>query len=233
MQLKHMLILSVLFFSGCAIVPDSLEVPEGTPLISYNKAVSAGANAQGQTARWGGLIVGVENKPEKTFVEVVHFPLNHYGKPNRGAETTGRFKAQIDGFVDPVVFEEGRLITFLGELTAPTSGMVGEQPYIYPTLLVEDYHMWRNQQAYDVTMFHFNYGTGWYSPFYGRYSPWGPMYGPGFGHSRIRVIKYDDRPRKVSISRGNSRGSSAQSNAGSSDRRTKPLPQNRVDPSIE
>ncbi len=195
MQIKHILIFSVLLFSGCAIVPDSLEVPEGTSLISYTKAVTSGANAQGQTARWGGLIVGVENKPDKTFVEIVHFPLNNYGKPNRGAETTGRFKAQIDGFVDPIVFEEGRLITFLGKLVAPTAGMVGEQPYIYPTLLVDDYHIWRKQEIYDVTMYHFNYRTGWFSPFYGRYNQWGP----GFGHSRIRVIKYDNSNYKGTI----------------------------------
>ena len=163
---RYLVLLTVFLFAGCTIVPDSIEVPEGTQLVSYSKAVTSGANAQGQKARWGGMIVGVENKPNKTFIELAHFPLNHYGKPSTNGETSGRFKVQIDGFVDPIVFEEGRAATFLGTVTAPTAGMVGEQPYIYPTIIADDYHMWRKQEVYDVNTYFFNYHTGWYSPFY-------------------------------------------------------------------
>ncbi|WP_346992820.1 Slp family lipoprotein [Alteromonas gracilis] len=166
---RFLLLLSVVIFSGCAIVPESIDVPDGTQLVSYSKAVTSGANAQGQKARWGGLIVGVENKPNKTLIELAHFPLNHYGKPNSNGETIGRFKVQIDGFVDPIVFEEGREATFLGALTTPTAGMVGEQPYIYPTIIADDYHMWRRRDVYDVDTFAFNSFSGWYSPFWGAW----------------------------------------------------------------
>lgn len=169
-------------------------MPEGTQLVSYSKAVTSGANAQGQKARWGGMIVGVENKPNKTFIELAHFPLNHYGKPSTNGETSGRFKVQIDGFVDPIVFEEGRAATFLGTVTAPTAGMVGEQPYIYPTIIADDYHMWRKQEVYDVNTYFFNYHTGWYSPFYRFNGPW--MY-PHF--NRTRVIRYENAPSKATL----------------------------------
>lgn len=192
---RYFLLLAVVFFSGCSIVPDSIEVPEGTTLISYSKAVTSGAQVQGQKARWGGLIVGVENKPNKTYIEVAHFPLNHYGKPSTGGETAGRFKVMIDGFVDPIVFEEGRAATFLGALTAPTAGMVGEQPYIYPTIIADDYHMWRKQDVYEVNSVFFNYSSGWYSPFYGYYGPYyHPWFYPGF--NRTRVIRYETAPSK-------------------------------------
>ena len=121
---RYFVLLAVFLFAGCTIVPDSIDVPEGTQLVSYSKAVTSGASAQGQKARWGGLIVGVENKPNQTLIELAHFPLNHYGKPGTNGETSGRFKVQIDGFVDPIVFEEGRTATFLGTLIAPTTGMV-------------------------------------------------------------------------------------------------------------
>ena len=101
---RYLVLLTVMLFTGCTIVPDSIDVPEGTQLVSYSKAVTSSANAQGQKARWGGMIVGVENKPNKTFIELAHFPLNHYGKPSTNGETSGRFKVQIDGFVDPIVF---------------------------------------------------------------------------------------------------------------------------------
>ncbi len=89
---RYLVLLTVMLFTGCTIVPDSIDVPEGTQLVSYSKAVTSSANAQGQKARWGGMIVGVENKPNKTFIELAHFPLNHYGKPSTNGETSGRFK---------------------------------------------------------------------------------------------------------------------------------------------
>ncbi|GGW94833.1 Slp family lipoprotein [Alteromonas halophila] len=195
-----LLILAIATLSGCAIVPDSIEVPEGTQLVSYSKAVTAGSDAVGQTARWGGVIVGVENKPQKTWIEMVHFPLNHYGKPKRSEETIGRFKVAIDGFVDPITFEEGRSVTFLGTLTSPSAGMIGEQPYMYPTIDGLDYHMWRKETAYDVSTLYFNFATGWYSPFYS------PFYRPhwGFHRSRIRVIERSNGvPGGAVKSRGN------------------------------
>jgi outer membrane lipoprotein len=146
------------------------------------------------------MIVGVENKPNKTFIELAHFPLNHYGKPSTNGETSGRFKVQIDGFVDPIVFEEGRAATFLGTVTAPTAGMVGEQPYIYPTIIADDYHMWRKQEVYDVNTYFFNYHTGWYSPFYRFNGPW--MY-PHF--NRTRVIRYENAPSKATLPSKSSR----------------------------
>jgi len=204
---RLLLIVGVVVMSGCAIVPDSIDVPENTVLVSYTKAVTASHQALGQKARWGGIVVGVENKPNATFIEMVHFPLNHYGKPRRNDETVGRFKVKIEGFVDPIAFEEGRSATFLGVLTSPTSGMVGEQPYIYPTIIAEDYHMWREQTTYDVNPFFFNYHTGWYSPYFfanprfGLYHPYvgfgNPFFGP-FG-GRFRVTQYGDRPVKVDI----------------------------------
>lgn len=202
---RYLVLLTVFLFTGCSIVPDSIEVPEGTQLVSYSKAVTSGANAQGQKARWGGLIVGVENKPDKTFIELAHFPLNHYGKPGTSGETSGRFKVQIDGFVDPIVFEEGRSATFLGTITAPTMGMVGEQPYIYPTIIADDYHMWRDRDVYHMDTFGFNSFTGWYSPFWGGVGPFYHPFGwrnlgwghPGFSHTRI--IRYSNAPSRSAM----------------------------------
>ena len=42
---RYLVLLTVFLFTGCSIVPDSIEVPEGTQLVSYSKAVTSGANA--------------------------------------------------------------------------------------------------------------------------------------------------------------------------------------------
>ncbi len=168
----------VVLATGCSVVPDDIDVPDDTNLVSYNRAVTGGEAIIGQQARWGGIIVGVENKPEKTFVEIVNFQLNHYGKPNTGEETIGRFKVEMDGFVDPIHFEKGRLITFVGQVEKPVAGMVGEQPYMYPLLKADNYHLWRKNSVNYIHPLFFDYRMGWYSPFYyGAYrpfsSPWG------------------------------------------------------------
>ncbi len=186
MLVRALLIVAIATLSGCAIVPDSLEVADGTELVSYSRAVTTGSEAEGKMARWGGIIAGVENKPEATWIEIVHFPLNHYGKPLRSEETVGRFKVRIEGFVDPITFEKGRLVTFLGSIEGQTAGMVGEQPYMYPTIAGIDYHMWRKEAVYDVSTLYFNYSTGWYSPFY---SPFYRPYWGGYHSSRVRVIE--------------------------------------------
>lgn len=198
MVLRYFSLVLVLLVSGCAIVPDEIKVDDNTPLVTYTKAVTGGDSALGKPARWGGIIVGVENKPQKTYIEVVHFPLNHYGKPITSEDTVGRFKVVINGFVDPILFEEGRSVTFVGTVMQPMAGMVGEQPYMYPTLEAKDYHLWRKETVYDVSGFYFDYRLGWYSPFYY------PYYRPGWGFhtSRIRVTQSNSpTPRPVRADR--------------------------------
>lgn len=177
---RALIIAAVLSLSGCAIVPDPIKVADDKALVGYSKAVVAGDGVIGQQARWGGIITSVENKDNKTTIEMVYFPLNHYAKPITTEQTPGRFKAVINNFVDPIMFAEGRLATFVGTVSQPLAGMVGEQPYMFPAILVEDYHLWRDQQLYNTNSVFFDFYGGWYSPFYPRYwGPWG-LYHPGY-----------------------------------------------------
>lgn len=182
MFLRTLFLLSVLGLSACAVVPDPIKVSDNNALVGYSKAVIAGDEVKGQAARWGGIITSVENKPEQTIIEVVHFPLNHYGKPLTNDDTAGRFKAVISNFVDPILFGEGRLVTFVGTVGAPLAGLVGEQPYMFPSLDVENYYLWRKQSPYDTSSVYFDFYAGWYSPFY--YSYWRPW---GLYYPRIRI----------------------------------------------
>jgi outer membrane lipoprotein len=187
------------------VVPENIQIADETQLVSYEQVVSTGVEMVSKPARWGGLIADVENKKDGTFIEIVHFPLNHYGKPSVANESTGRFKVKMEGFLDPVVFESGRAITFTGQVSEPIEGAVGEQTYIYPALDGDSYHLWRKERVYDVTNVNYNmngvwgpgWGPGWNGPFlrgrpfgWGAWGPWGGWgFGPTIQQSRVRVVE--------------------------------------------
>ena len=192
--MRHILsFLSVIALTACTSVPEQIAVGENTKLIPYDIVNKETVQSEllGEKARWGGKIVKVENKQSLSEIEVVFFPESNSGKPRLGEESPGRFKALVEGFVDPLVFEEGRLITVVGNVGDLQAGIIGEQNYAYPTINAEGYYMWRKSKEIEVEQIGF-------TPFlYGRHYPNGffsPWYDPFWGHSgrhRYRVI-YND-----------------------------------------
>ena len=199
----------VLLLSGCAIVPENIKIADEEQLVSYEQVVASSSSTITKPARWGGLIAEVENLQEGSFVEVVAFPLNHYGKPNIANESAGRFKVKMEDFLDPVVFESGRVITFTGTVSESTEGVIGEQAYVYPTLVGNSFHLWRKETVYDVSNLNVGFFPGgFHGGFYGRGLYGGPFFrggrfglgfrNGGFNRSRVRVV---ERAPKASPSR--------------------------------
>jgi outer membrane lipoprotein len=133
-------------------------------MVSYENAVMDNAPT-GTAARWGGVIASVENTPEQSIMEIVHYPLKANGRPNLRQASIGRFKAVVDGFIDPMVFKKDRVVSVLGSLAEPMQGMVGEQAYTYPSLQVSGYHLWEDVQDVDITTIHhdhfYRFGHGY------------------------------------------------------------------------
>jgi len=158
------------FISGCASYPDAVKVAEGTPLVSYQSATQG--KVQQGTARWSGVIAKVENNASNTRLEVVYFPGNESGRPRVSDQTDGRFVAYINGFVDPMVYQQGKSVTVLGQLAAAETGLVDKFAYSYPVIQQAIVHLWPNQQETRVDII--NPWPLWRTP----YPYWG--YGPAF-----------------------------------------------------
>ena len=172
-------ITSVLIISGCTMVPEQIDVAENQNLVSFETLSKDKSNnsVKGEKARWGGKIVSVTNKKDVSEIEIIYFPENRFGKPITGDESSGRFKAVVDGFIDPIVFEQGRLITVVGEVGDMQMDIIGEQEYQYPTLSAQGYYMWKESraaEAYAFSPFFFRAGfhpgffNPWYDPFWHR-----------------------------------------------------------------
>lgn len=95
-----------------------------------------------QKVRWGGIILDTENKQDASSLTIVAFPLDDDGKPRISDQSTGRFIAIVDEFLEPTVFSREREITVVGKLLKTQTLDVGEYAYEYPVIQVEHYHIW-------------------------------------------------------------------------------------------
>lgn len=136
------LLLFAVLMGGCVSVPESVQLPESTPLLPYEQINYESDTSQGKMARWGGVIANVENKSDKTVLDVIYHPLRNYGRPVLTKESLGRFRVYVDGFLDPMVYSQGRSITFAGEFSGVEEGLIGEHNYQYPTLQASGHHLW-------------------------------------------------------------------------------------------
>ena len=167
--------LSLMMLAGCASYPEQVRIADNVALTSYENAVQQ--NVDFGTARWSGVIAEISNKTDQTRLEVVYFPSGSNGRPAVSDQTKGRFVAYIKGFLDPMVYQAGKSVTVLGQLSQPEAGKVDEYQYVYPVIQQSTLYLWPKQQETRVDVI--EPWPLWRSP----YPYWG--YGPQY---RIRTI---------------------------------------------
>jgi outer membrane lipoprotein len=159
---KLLVILSLsIVVSGCVHVPESLIVEEGVVLTNFADVRGNNTVSIGNKARWGGVIAKIENNAENTMLEVVHFQLSSSTRPKKKDQTQGRFKIYYQGFLDPVIFKEGRSITAIGNIVEKEAGKIGEHEYNYPVLTSVNVHLWKEIKQVDMKITH---QPMWYTP---------------------------------------------------------------------
>jgi outer membrane lipoprotein len=165
---------SLLLLYGCASsVPSVIRTqPANNPSVTQVRDdVDTFLDTQ---IRWGGTIADVQNLKSETLVEIVARELQSNGRPKSNDQSEGRFQARIDGFLDPEIYEKGRALTVVGIIEGDHLGEIGEHPYRYPLVNVNDYYLWNPLPASRPY---------YYDPWF--YDPWWPYpyyYGPRHRH---------------------------------------------------
>ena len=165
--------------AGCASnIPKAIsEPPPDNPAL--RDARQQPAKYVGAAVRWGGTIASVTNRPDGTRIEIVGRELGRGGRPQESNRSDGRFLAQFEQFLDPVIYAEGRAITVAGTLQDPVAGTIGEFQYLFPVIDVTSHVLWEplpERQYYPYDPF-------WYDPWYPYYYPYRYRpYGPYWGH---------------------------------------------------
>jgi outer membrane lipoprotein len=132
--------LSLMIMAGCASYPEPVRIADNVALTSFDNAMQQ--NVDFGTARWSGVIAEVSNKASQTRLEVVYFPSSENGRPKVSDQTQGRFVAYIKGFLDPMVYQPGKSVTVLGDLTRAEMGKVDEYDYRYPVIKDAKVYLW-------------------------------------------------------------------------------------------
>lgn len=142
---SFLLIISASFLSACSSLPENLSSTDENTITDYQQWLDADP-AKPVSVRLGGVIANVTNLADKTRIEVVNLPISSSGKPDINKEPKGRFIAYVDGFVEPVTFAKGRLVTFLGSNAQAETDSVGEFEYTFPVMNSNGYHLWRIEE---------------------------------------------------------------------------------------
>ena len=171
MKLKHPVIhagwlVLVLSFTACSTnIPPEIRQPlEGSPGV---REVHANVDAfVSQKVRWGGVILGTENRQDTSRLTIVAFPLSDNGEPRVSDQSSGRFIAIVDEFLEPTVYSSDREITVTGRVLKTETLKVGDFAYEYPVIQVEQYHLWPEK----TDPVYVDYPPYWW------YDPWYPYY---------------------------------------------------------
>lgn len=151
-------IISLLLLSACSSIPKNLESDSATLVTNY-PLWKASDPAQKLEVRMAGVVAKVENKQDKTRIEVANIPVDSAGKPNLAMKPQGRFIAYVDGFVDPLNIKPNTYVTFLGVTEPSEHAKIGEFDYEYPVMKVESMRVWQKSQVNVVNpQFNFCYG---------------------------------------------------------------------------
>jgi outer membrane lipoprotein len=152
----------LLFLSGCASnIPELIRTAPAGDLHVDEVQQQKAMEFSGSVVRWGGSIISVHNEAQVTRIEVLARKLNKKGKPLEEGKSSGRFIAQIPGFLEPEEYPKDRFITVTGELKEVIKQAVGSYPYPYPVVEVKAYHLWPEVKYYSPPYY--------YDPFYDPY----------------------------------------------------------------
>jgi outer membrane lipoprotein len=170
--MKHrILLVAVLILSACAMQPPEVinRGPISALTVTQVRAAADGAFA-GSVVRWGGVITDVENLSDRTLVEVVSHTLATDGRPESDGTSDGRFIARFNGFVEPLTYKTGALLTVVGDVgDEAIVRPIGDYEYSFPVVNVSGAYLWAADSDTRVMPPPWWYYDPW--PYYPRYYP--------------------------------------------------------------
>ena len=161
--------LILLLVVGCAH-PVSKDTREGLDLdIKFGLLANNPKLFLGKRVLFGGVIVVTRNIKHGTELEIVQKNIEPYGNLEAGDYSGGRFLFFSKGYLEPEIYASGRKLIGVGKVTGQKLGKVGDYPYNFPVIEVEELHLLddtKHNTSYSVP---YSLDPWYRSYFFGRY----------------------------------------------------------------
>ena len=165
--------LGLLLLAGCGskLPPSLAQDPPQAPSLQQVRLDPDQHRAQ--RVRWGGVIAATEHPDSSTLISIVALELDGNGRPHDRDNSLGRFIAVVDRFLEPLTYQQGRLITVSGVVDGVRPQNIGDFRYEHPVIRVDALHLWPRRSARPVNPYLYP------QPYYWPYRPWyHPLHNP-------------------------------------------------------
>lgn len=139
--LTPLLAAALLLLAACAPAPLYKPAPD-TAHASPSVVAQTPEQFTHANVIWGGRIIKVTNLSDETRIELLAYPLDSGQRPQIDDGARGRFIVVVPGYLEPLDYPPGRLMTFSGQLLGVHTGAVGKANYAYPMVAATRYHLW-------------------------------------------------------------------------------------------
>jgi len=163
-----------LALSGCVTYPIAKNLQRQAQPLTLSQVSANPGVYQGSVVIWGGRIIKTVNDVNNSAIYVLQLPLGSDGQPLAYANASGRFIASSKEFLDPEIYQRGRLVTVAGAVAGLESEPVQKAKYNYPVLDIKQIHLWPVERRY-YNYYPDGYWYGYYPDWYwwGWYPAWG------------------------------------------------------------
>lgn len=145
MLLRFVLPTALLALAACAPAP-IYKTSGAAVLATPAQAGQTPERYSGTQVIWGGRIVHVSNFADHSEIELLAYPLDSSQRPRANDSGSGRFIAVLHGYVEPLDYPAGALMTVDGKLNGTRAGKVGEANYLFPLVEVTQSHVWTAEE---------------------------------------------------------------------------------------
>jgi outer membrane lipoprotein len=152
-------VLPLLLLGACASGP-TFDTSQVDRSLTPASITASPQYAKGTQVLWGGIILEVTNLANSTLIEMLAYPLDSRGKPQRDAAPQGHFLLEQSGFLEPVFYANGKLLTVTGAVLRTETEKVGESQQIYPVVSAKELYIWPADSFHDDSSLQFGGAIG-------------------------------------------------------------------------
>lgn len=165
---------------ACMPVLDRAVMREGSRKFSLAQLMENPDAYRGKLFILGGVIIGTRFTTAGSQIEALYVPVDAYGYPKETKDAQERFLAvypRSRGWLDPVVYRNGKDITLAGTFLEIKTGQIDDIDYTYPVFEIREIFLWAKKDALYAYWPWYSYWPYYSYPFW-WYDPWFAWWGP-------------------------------------------------------